>query len=64
MITNKFCDRLHAEKYRAPGETHRDAMTRVAGALRDDDEHFHAFRDALLDMRVIASRLVRSLENR
>lgn len=49
--TNAFSDRLHAEKYRLPGETFRDAMNRVAAALKDDDAHFHAFREVLLEMR-------------
>lgn len=49
--TNDFSDRLHAEKYRLPGETFRDAMNRVAAALKDDDDHFKAFREVLLDMR-------------
>jgi ribonucleoside-diphosphate reductase alpha chain len=48
---NPFSDSLHAEKYRAPGESFREAMNRVASALRDSDDHYHAFRDALLDMR-------------
>lgn len=48
---NAFSERLHAEKYRLPGETFRDAMNRVAAALKDDDPHFKAFREVLLDMR-------------
>lgn len=43
-----YADRLHAEKYRQPGETFRDAMNRVAKALSDDDAHYHALRDILL----------------
>lgn len=46
-----YSDRIHAEKYRLPHETFREAMGRVAGALKDDDAHFHAFRDILLGMR-------------
>lgn len=46
-----YSDQLHAEKYRLPGETFREAMGRVAGALKDSDAHFHAFRDALLHQR-------------
>lgn len=41
----------HAEKYRSPGESFRDGMSRIANALKDDDAHFHKFRDILLDMR-------------
>ena len=46
-----YSDELHRQKYRLPGETFRDAMGRVASALKDDDAHYHAFRDALLGMR-------------
>lgn len=46
-----YSDQLHAEKYRLPGETFREAMGRVASALKDDDAHYHAFRDALLHQR-------------
>ena len=46
-----YSDRIHAEKYRLPGETFRDAMNRVASALQDSPEHYHQFRDALLHQR-------------
>ncbi|RUQ67319.1 adenosylcobalamin-dependent ribonucleoside-diphosphate reductase [Brucella abortus] len=49
--TLTFSDRLHAEKYRLPHEDFREACNRVASALKDDDQHFRSFRDALLDMR-------------
>ncbi len=48
---NPFSSQLHAEKYRAPGESFRDAMSRVAGSLKDSDDHYHEFRDILMDMR-------------
>lgn len=51
MIRNPFCDALHAEKYRGPQESHRDAMTRVANAMSDDEQHFRDFRDSLLGLR-------------
>lgn len=47
------CDYLHAEKYRARGETFRESQTRVASALSDDDAHFRALRDILLSMRFL-----------
>jgi ribonucleoside-diphosphate reductase alpha chain len=40
-------EEIHAMKYRSKGETFREAMTRVAQSLQDDDEHFQNFRDAL-----------------
>ena len=45
------CDRTHAEKHRLPGESFRESSNRVAAALKDNDEHFHQFREILLDMR-------------
>jgi ribonucleoside-diphosphate reductase alpha chain len=51
MIETPCCDAVHAEKYRLPGEDFRDAMGRVASALSDSDEHFHALREILLDRR-------------
>lgn len=49
--TLEFSESIHKEKYRGPGETFKEAMNRVAGALTDNPEHFRAFRDALLNMR-------------
>ena len=55
-----FSDRLHAEKYRGEGETFREAMSRVASALSDNSDHFHAFRDILLDMRFLPAGRVQA----
>jgi len=41
----------HADKYRGPGEGFREAMGRIANALKDDEAHFRDFRSILLDMR-------------
>jgi ribonucleoside-diphosphate reductase alpha chain len=57
---NPFCEALHAEKYRSEGESFREAMSRVASALKDSDEHFHAFRDILLDMRFMPGGRIQS----
>lgn len=46
-------DRLHAMKYRAPGEDFREAMNRVAFGLRDSDNHYHEFREILLAQRFL-----------
>lgn len=48
-----FCDQLHQEKYRLPGETYREKCGRVAYALKDDDQHFRAYREITLDMRFL-----------
>ena len=44
---------IHAKKYRAEGETFEQAMARVAFSLKDDQPHFTAFRDILMDMRFL-----------
>lgn len=51
--TTLASDQLHSEKYRTAGETFREAMTRVANALSDDEPHFRALRDILLGMRFL-----------
>ncbi len=51
--TVPFSERLHAEKYRGPGESFREAMNRIAGTLRDNEQHFQQFRDTLLSMRFL-----------
>jgi ribonucleoside-diphosphate reductase alpha chain len=51
---------LHAEKYRGPGESFREAMGRVANALADNPEHYQRFRDVLLGMRFLPAGRVQS----
>jgi ribonucleoside-diphosphate reductase alpha chain len=46
-----FAAQLHANKYRAPGESFDEAMNRVAGALTSGREEFLSFRDQLREMR-------------
>lgn len=48
-----FADQLHAAKYRARGESFREAKNRVAAVLKDDAAHYHALRDVLLPMRFL-----------
>lgn len=55
-----YSNQIHAEKYRLPGETFRDAMSRVASALQDSSEHYYAFRDTLLDMRFMPAGRVQA----
>lgn len=45
-----FSDNLHANKYRSPGESHREAMGRISSVLCDGDDHYQQFRDLLLGM--------------
>jgi ribonucleoside-diphosphate reductase alpha chain len=60
MIKNQFSDQLHAEKYRADGESHDEAMTRIASALKDDKQHFDAFRDILRNLRFMPAGRVQA----
>lgn len=55
-----FSDLIHADKYRGSGESFRDAMTRVAGALTENEEDFRAFRDMLLNMRFLPAGRIQS----
>jgi len=55
-----FADFQHAKKYRGEGESFRDAMGRVAGALQDTPEHYQAFRAVLLDQRFMPAGRVQS----
>lgn len=55
-----FSDQLHAEKYRLVEEDYRGKCNRVAGALSDNDEHFHAYREITLDQRFLEAGRVQS----
>lgn len=58
--TNKISEYIHTMKYRSPGESFRDAMTRVASSLQDSREHYQQFRDILLDMRFLPAGRVQA----
>lgn len=58
--THPHSDQVHAEKYRAPGESFREAMGRVAQPLSDDPKHYRAFREALLNMRFMPAGRVQA----
>lgn len=51
---------IHELKYRAPGETFYEAMTRVADAMKDDLDHFNRLRDILLNMRFVPAGRVQA----
>lgn len=48
-----YSQRIYKEKYLGEGETFRDAMGRIAGALQDSPEHYHEFREILLEQRFL-----------
>lgn len=47
----KPADYLHQMKYRGPNEDFRECVNRIAFGLHDDNPHYHALREILLDMR-------------
>ena len=53
-------EEIHAMKYRGKGESFSQAMTRVAEALKDNEEHFNEFRSILYDMRFMPAGRVQS----
>lgn len=58
--TLKISDEIHAMKYRAKGESFREAMIRVADTLKDNEEHYQKFKDILLNMRFLPAGRVQS----
>lgn len=48
------------EKHRLPGEDFEEGCSRVANDLKDGDDHFHAFRSILLDLRFLPGGRVQS----
>ena len=55
-----FAEQLHAQKYRAEGESFRDSMNRVANALKDDDDHYRRLRRILLPQRFMPAGRIQS----
>lgn len=55
-----FAKRLYKEKYCGEGETFEEVVTRVASTLKDDDEHYSALREILLNMRFMPGGRVQS----
>ena len=53
-------EEIHKMKYRSVGETFKEAMTRVADALKDGEGHFEAFRNILYNMRFLPAGRVQS----
>lgn len=47
----RISQEIHEMKYRMEGESFKEAQNRFAGTLADDEEHFRAFRDILLNQR-------------
>jgi|6_EtaG_2_1085325.scaffolds.fasta_scaffold16078_2 ribonucleoside-diphosphate reductase alpha chain len=56
----QISEELHALKYRGIGESFEEAMVRVAGAVCDDDQHFHKLKNILCDMRFLPAGRVQA----
>lgn len=55
-----YSQELHTQKYRGERETFREAMSRIAGPLSDDAQHYADFRDSLLSMRFLPAGRIQS----
>jgi ribonucleoside-diphosphate reductase alpha chain len=51
---------IHRKKYRAEGEDFKQAMARVAHALKDSEPHYRAFKDILYNQRFLPAGRVQS----
>lgn len=58
--TISISEEIHKMKYRSEGETFEESQTRVAEALKDDEEHFKSFRDILVNQRFLPAGRVQS----
>jgi len=58
--TLEVSETIHKEKYRGQGESFKDAMTRVAEALKDDEAHFNNLRTILYEQRFLPAGRVQS----
>ncbi len=56
----QFSESVHQEKYRGKGESFKEAMNRVANALKDNKEHYHEFRETLLNMQFMPAGRVQT----
>lgn len=58
--TLNISEEIHKMKYRGKNETFKEAMTRVADSLKDNEDHFNNFRNILYNMRFLPAGRVQS----
>lgn len=58
--TLSISEEISQMKYRSKGESFKEAMTRVADALKDNDEHYRQFREILLNQRFLPAGRVQA----
>ena len=51
--TLNISEETHARKHRLTGETFREAVSRIANILADTPDHFHAYRQILLEQKFL-----------
>lgn len=56
----RVSEEIHSMKYRSKGESFKDAMVRIADALKDNDEHYLQFKDILLNQRFLPAGRVQA----
>ena len=58
--TIRISEEIHAMKYRGDGESFKQAMARVADALKDSEPHYRAFKEILYNQRFLPAGRVQS----
>ena len=58
--TLPISEEIHSMKYRSKGETFKEAMARVAEALKDDNLHFNNLKKILYEQRFLPAGRVQS----
>ena len=58
--TLSISEEISQMKYRSKGESFKDAMVRVADALKDNEEHYLQFKDILLNQRFLPAGRVQA----
>ena len=58
--TLPISEQIHKMKYRSKGESFKEAMARVANALKDNEDHFYHFKKILYDMRFLPAGRVQA----
>lgn len=58
--TLPISEEIHSMKYRSKGESFKEAMIRVADALKDNEEHYLQFKEILLDQRFLPAGRVQA----
>jgi len=56
----KVAQAMDAQKYRQEGETFHEKCSRIAGGLKDSDEHFDVFQEILLEQAFLPGGRVQS----